>query len=64
MSCDYIDFSIDNVLNFVDNDGNSALRFDAYEFYITITASEPIYNVPIEQLNGNYYCKLRFSAPQ
>lgn len=64
MSCDYIDFSLDNVLDFVDDDGNSVLRFDAYESYITITASEPICGVPVEQLNGNYYCKLRSSVPQ
>ena len=64
MYCDYIDFSTDNVLDFIDNDGNSVIRFDAYESYITITAPEPIYGVPIDQLNGNYYCKLQSSILQ
>lgn len=64
MYCDYIDFSTDNVLDFIDDDGNSVIRFDAYESYITITAPESIYGVPVEQLNGNYYCRLRSSLLQ
>lgn len=64
MSCDYIDFSSDNVLDFVDNDGNSVIRFDAYESYITVTASGPLYGVPVDRINGNYYCKVQSTLLQ
>lgn len=64
MSCDYIDFSSDNVLDFIDSDGNSVIRFDAYKSYITITASAPLYGVTVDRMNGNYYCKVQSSILQ
>lgn len=64
MFCDYIDFISDNVLEYIDSNGKSIIRFDAYESYITITATEPLYGVPIDRMNGNYYCKVQSSILQ
>lgn len=58
INLDNLDFSSDNVLDVVDGDSNSVIRFDAYEDYITITASQDLYGVPISTMNGIYYCKV------